>query len=144
VKRLNSLQPVALLFLRLTLGLIFVFHGYPKVVHPSSGLAAAFGEHGLPRYYVQVSGIVETFGGALLAMGLFTRGAALLLALEMSVEIWKFHSHSYLAVHEYEFPLVLAAATFALACVGAGTVSLDYALFERGGGSPPRVSRKPK
>jgi uncharacterized membrane protein YphA (DoxX/SURF4 family) len=43
------------------------------------------------------------------------------------------HSNAgYLAVHEYEFPLTLLTACFALAAVGAGTISLDYPLFESG------------
>jgi putative oxidoreductase len=69
---------------------------------------------------------------------LFTRVAALLLAIEMVVAIWKVHSgHGYFAVHEYEFPLAMAAACFALATVGAGLLSLDQPLFEGGGRSKP-------
>ena len=98
-----------------------------------------FVEHGLPGYFVYIAGVIETFGGGLLLLGLFTRGAALLLAMEMSVAIWKVHSgHGYLAVHDYEFPLTLAAACFALATVGAGMISLDQPLFEHGGTSRPK------
>ena len=42
----------------------------------------------------------------------------------------------YMAVNNYEFPLVLATACFALATVGAGRASVDYALYESGGGRP--------
>jgi len=53
------------------------------------------------------------------------------------VAIWKVHSAGgYMAVHNYEFPLVLAAACFALATVGAGRVSVDYALYESGAERP--------
>jgi putative oxidoreductase len=69
----------------------------------------------------------------LLLLGLFTRVAALLLAIEMSVAIWKVHSGGgIMAVHNYEFPLSLASACFALATIGAGMVSLDWPLFEGG------------
>ena len=135
MKFLNTLQPVALLALRVTLAIIFLSHGYPKLAHANGDLQHAFIEHKLPGYFVYVAGILETFGGVLLLVGLFTRGAALLLAIEMCVAIWKFHSvHSYLAVHEYEFPLMVAAACLVLASVGAGTFSVDHPLFERGGG----------
>jgi putative oxidoreductase len=61
----------------------------------------------------------------------------------MAVAIWKVHSAGgYMAVHNYEFPLVLAAACFALATVGAGRASIDYALYESGA-RPPRQG-KPK
>jgi putative oxidoreductase len=133
---LNSLQPVGLLVLRIALGIIFIAHGYPKLAHLRGGaqMQSFFVEHGLPGYFVYVAGVIETFGGGLLLLGLFTRAAALLLAIEMCVAIWKVHSvHGYLAVHDYEFPLTLATACFALATVGAGMISLDPMLFEGGG-----------
>jgi putative oxidoreductase len=134
VKFLQALQPFGLVVLRVTLAIIFIFHGYPKLAHSNASLQSVFVEHGLPAYFVYVAGLLETFGGVLLLLGLFTRVAALLLAVEMCVAIWKVHSgHSYFAVHEYEFPLALAAACFALATVGAGAFSVDQPLFERGG-----------
>jgi putative oxidoreductase len=143
LKSLNTLQPVSLLFLRLALGIIFLYHGYPKLAHPSAQVHAAFVEHGLPGYFVQVAGIIETFGGGLLLIGLFARWAGLLLAMEMCVVIWKVHSRSYFAVHEYEFPLALATACFALTTVGAGLISVDGLVFE-GGRSKSRPPRREK
>jgi uncharacterized membrane protein YphA (DoxX/SURF4 family) len=59
----------------------------------------------------------------------------------MCVAIWKVHSgHGYLAVHEYEFPLTLAAALVVLASVGAGLFSIDHLLFE-GGRRAPRGNK---
>jgi putative oxidoreductase len=136
VKFLDSLRPVGLLALRIALGVIFLYHGYPKLAHLRGGaqMQSFFVEHGLPGYFLYVAGVIETFGGGLLLLGLFTRPAALLLGLEMCVAIWKVHSaHGYLAVHDYEFPLTLAMACFALATVGAGLISLDQPLFEGGG-----------
>jgi putative oxidoreductase len=139
---LNTLQPVSLLILRIALGIIFLYHGYPKLAHSHGNLQGVFVEHGLPGYFVYVAGILESFGGGLFLLGLFTRPAALLLAIEMCVAIWKVHSvHGYFAVHEYEFPMVLAAACLVLATVGAGLVSLDQVLFEGGGGAGGRSPR---
>jgi putative oxidoreductase len=134
MKSLNALQPFGLLALRIALGIIFLTHGYPKLVH-GGAMQGFFEQHGLPGSFVYVSGVLEVFGGVLLVLGLFTRPAALLLAVEMAVAIWKVHSSKgYLAVHEYEFPLTLAVACFALATVGAGKLSVDQPLFEKGGG----------
>jgi putative oxidoreductase len=129
VKSLARLQPLALLILRIAVGIVFLFHGYPKLAHSGAGLQAAFVDHGLPAYFVYVSGILETFGGGLILLGLFTRWVGLLLAIEMCVALWKFQSRSYFAVHEYEFPMTLAAACFVLAAVGAGLISLDAVLL---------------
>jgi len=136
VKFLDSLRPVGLLALRIALGVIFLYHGYPKLAHLRGGaqMQSFFVEHGLPGYFLYVAGVIETFGGGLLLLGLFTRPAAILLGIEMCLAIWKVHSaHGYLAVHEYEFPLILAMACFALASVGAGLISVDQLLFEGGG-----------
>jgi putative oxidoreductase len=142
MKSLNALQPLGLLALRVVLGLIFFSHGYPKLAHSGAGMQEFFVQHGLPGYFVYVSGVLEVFGALLLVLGLFTRAAALLLAIEMGVAIWKVHSiGSYLAVHNYEFPLAMLAGSFALATVGAGRLSLDHPLFEGGGSRPPKYSK---
>ena len=68
-----------------------------------------------------------------------SRGAA--AGIEMAVAIWRVHSGGgYLAIHNYEFPMALAVACFALATVGAGQASLDYAVF----GKPKTGIRKIK
>ena len=144
---LNALQPFSLVALRIVLAIIFMSHGYPKLVHTRADMQTFFIEHGLPGYFVYVAGILETFGGGLLLLGLFTRIAALLLAIEMCVAIWKVHSvHGYFAVHEYEFPLALAATCFVVATLGAGVLSLDQVLFGSGrvGRRKPRGSRSSK
>jgi putative oxidoreductase len=142
MKSLSALQPLGLLVLRVSLGLIFFSHGYPKLAHSGAGMQEFFVQHGLPGYFVYISGVLEVFGALLLVLGLFTRVTALLLAIEMGVAIWKVHSTgSYLAVHNYEFPLAVLAGSFALSAVGAGFASLDYLLFEGGGSRPPKFSR---
>jgi putative oxidoreductase len=147
MKSLNALQPLALLLMRAAFGIIFMSHGYPMLAHRTSGTQAIFAQHGIPGYFVYVSGVLELFGGGLLLLGLFTRGAALLLAIEMVLLMWKVSTpHSYLAVNEYSYPLVIAVGCFALATTGAGLVSVDHPLFENGGGKPrgPRNSKPNK
>jgi len=127
---LNKLQPLGLLVLRAGLGIIFIYHGYPKLFGPTEQAAQFFRSVGLPPILVSVAGIIELFGGILLLVGLFTRVAGTLLAGTMAVAIWKVHSgKGLLAVGAYEFPLVLAVAALALATTGAGKASLDYLIF---------------
>ena len=140
MKLLNSLQPLSLFLLRAALALIFIYHGYPKLVHVDEGMREFFTSHGLPAYFVSVVGTLECFGSLLLLVGLFTRVAALLLAVEMAVAIWKVHSvHGAMVVKEYEFPLIIAAACFALTTLGAGSLSVD-SLFLGDSGSKRRKS----
>ena len=134
MKFMKSLEPLAILALRVVLALIYLYHGYPKLVHPTDAMHQFFVSHGFPAYFLSAAGILESFGALLLFIGLFTRPASLLLAIEMSVAIWKVHStHGIMAVKDYEFPLALAGACFALATIGAGLFSLDHLVFGEGG-----------
>jgi putative oxidoreductase len=131
---LKSLEPLGLLALRWVAGVIFLVHGYPKLVHPTAAMRDFFVSHGLPGYFLNVAGILESFGAVLLFVGLFTRPAALLLTVEMSIAIWKVHSvHGIMAVKDYEFPLALAAGCFALATAGPGALSIDNLVFGESG-----------
>jgi uncharacterized membrane protein YphA (DoxX/SURF4 family) len=113
---LEKLKPLGLLALRLALAATFIYNGYPKLAEPARWLKA-FPSMGFPSYFAYISGILDVFGGALVGIGLFTRGAALL---------------------QYEFQLVLCAAAFALVTTGAGAISLDAFTFE----SSRKSSRK--
>ena len=134
MKFLNALQPLGLLILRLALALIFVFHGYPKLVRADAGMREFFMQHGFPGYFVGLAGILECLGGGLLVIGLFTRPVALLLAIEMGIVIWKVKLvHGVMAVSDYQFELALGAACLLLATVGAGVLSMDHLVFGEGG-----------
>jgi putative oxidoreductase len=145
VKFLSSFQPLGLLILRVAVGLIFLTHGYPKLTRSATAMQAMFVQHGLPAQLVYVAGVLETFGGVLLMLGLFARPAALLLAVEMGVAIVKVHSgRGIMALHEYEFPLALGTACLALATVGAGVLSGDHLLFGEGQSPRPRTTKPAK
>ncbi len=128
---LEKLKPLGLLVLRLALGASFIFHGYPKLNDPAHALKA-FSGYGLPSYFAYISGILEVFGGGLLIAGLFTRGAALLLAIEVGLVLSRtiMPSAGIYAFGRYEMPLLLGAMALALVTTGAGTISIDAFTFE--------------
>jgi putative oxidoreductase len=141
---LEKLKPLALLLLRVATGAVFFYHGYQKLFVAPKQYVAAFPHMGFPAYFAYVAGVLELFGAILLFGGLFTRITGLLLAGEMAIAIWKVHlpQGGLLAVGNYELPLMLAAASFALLAMGAGVISLDYALVRRKpGASNPRSRR---
>lgn len=127
---LEKLKPLGLLLLRWGIGAIFIFAGYPKLFGDAKRAIEGFASFGMPAYMVYVYGAVEFFGGWLLVAGLFTRVAGILLAGQMAVAIWKVHmGKGVLGMQEYQFPLALAVAAFALATCGAGAISLDKLIF---------------
>ena len=131
---LEKLKPLALLLLRLALGVIFIFHGYPKLFTHTREMMQFFVRFGMPRYFVYISGILELFGGILLIAGLFSRIVGLLLAGEMAVALWRVHGllSKPLEVNNYEFPLAVAVGALAIASMGAGIISLDHAIYRDG------------
>jgi putative oxidoreductase len=143
MQALEKLRPIALLLLRVALGVIFIYHGYPKLFGHTRQTMDSFSHMGFPPYFAYLAGVIEFFGGCLLVIGLFTRIAGLLIAVEMAVALVQVHKllEDPRAVHNYEFPLVLATAAFALAALGAGLISFDQVLFAEGRSSSPR---KPK
>ncbi len=142
MESLEKLKPLGLLLLRLALGVIFIYHGYPKLANPRTTMHAFVGM-GFPGYFAYIAGIIELFGGGLLILGLFTCIAGLAIACEMAVALWRVHNifSNPMAVDNYQFPLVLAAAAFALVTTGAGVISFDHAIF-CGARRPPKSPRK--
>jgi putative oxidoreductase len=138
---LEKLKPLGLLVLRLAVGASFIFHGYPKLTDSAQWLKV-FPSFGFPSYFAYLSGILEVFGGGLLVLGLFTRGAGLLLAIEMGLVLYRtiLPTAGIYAFRQYEVPLLLGAGALALATTGAGIISLDAFTFE----SKRKAPKKPK
>lgn len=133
---LDRLQPLALLVMRATLGVIMVAHGYSKVfggLHHHASMVAGLG---LPAWLGYVSSFTEFFGGLMILAGFFTRPAAFAICINLSVAIWKVHLHNGLKnPNGYEFPLAVATIAFALIFLGAGPIAMDHILRGGGGGS---------
>jgi len=134
LRYLDRLQPLALLIMRLVLGIIMVVHGSHKVFGGLHHHAQTVAGLGLPAWLGYVSSFTEFLGGLLVLAGLFTRAAAFAICIDLLVAIWKVHWHNGLTGdHGYEFPMAVATLAFVLIFFGAGPIAMDHVL--RGGGS---------
>ena len=132
MRYLDRLQPLALLVLRIVLGVIMIAHGSGKVFGGLSHHVQMVSGLGLPGWLAYFSAAAEFFGGILVIAGFLTRFAALTIMVDMAVAIWKVHwKNGLMAEHGYQFPLALAAIAFALIFFGAGPIAFDSL---RGGG----------
>ena len=128
---------VGLLALHGVVGLLLVGHGAQKLFgvfggHGVEGTAGFFEALGLRpgRLHAVAGGGAEVLGGALIALGLFVPVGAMLVIAVMTTAARTAHRGKGPWAQDggWELPLVNAAAAFALAGVGAGTISLDHAL----------------
>ena len=125
---LDRFQPLGSLLLRLVLGAIMVRHGYDKVI-PSGALynfTRMVTHLHLPVALGYVSAFTEFFGGMLLIVGLLTRLAAFMVAIDMAVAILKIHLHGGLeGPNSFALPLALFAIGIMLVFTGCGALGLD-------------------
>src|SRR5215207_10146945 len=88
---LASLGPIAHAVLRIGAGLLFMEHGLQKLFGMFGGFGGTPGATAPLASQMGLAGILETGGGLLLVLGLFTRPVAFLLAGEMLVAYLQAH-----------------------------------------------------
>jgi putative oxidoreductase len=128
---------LALLIIRVILGVIFIIHGSHKLFGwyggPGvKGMTYWLGTFGVahPGLLAWMATLSEFVGGLLVLVGLLTPLAAAIIASTMVVAIVLVHGkNGFLASNQgYEFNLSLIALALALMLSGAGTLSVDQLL----------------
>jgi putative oxidoreductase len=113
----------ALLILRLVLGIIMIYHGYPKLTG-FAGTAGFFASAGvpLPTLAAAFATVVEVFGGILIIIGVAADLAGLLFAIDMVGAMIFVHIKNGFATSSggIEFPLALLAMALVVAFAGPG------------------------
>ena len=124
MRRLLPLNPdLALLILRVVLGIIMIYHGWPKLTDLGGTIEGMSGM-GVPAPAVAAlfATVAEVGGGLLMLFGAFTDIAGLMFALDMLGAIIFVHAKNGFSVAKggVEWPLLLAAAALAIALAGPG------------------------
>jgi putative oxidoreductase len=130
LNNLNNYRNTGLLILRIGLGAMMIYHGYPKLMagtHGWANLGAStkyVGIHFWPVMWGFLAALTETLGGFLIIIGLAFRPAALLLMINLIVAAAShFGKGDGLdgAAHAIELVFVFAGLVF----IGPGKYSVD-------------------
>jgi putative oxidoreductase len=119
---LSKYSPQILGVLRIVVGLLFLEHGLMKLV----GFPAAMGAGPLPPLML-AAGIIEVAGGALVALGLFSRFAAFICSGQMAVAyfIAHFPRGIYPALNGGDAAILFCFIFLYLAAAGPGAFAIN-------------------
>jgi putative oxidoreductase len=124
-------EPVSYLIIRLTVGLMLIPHGWPKLMAGIGPVAAnALTKRGItpaePLAVILIA--IETIGGLCIALGLFTRFWAAAATIEMCVIVYHHLPKFGWTERGYEYPLMWGLVLLAVALRGGGPYSVDRLL----------------
>ena len=119
--RTGDWQGIARSVLRIVAGFTFSLHGYQKAL----GLFGGHPAHTMSLLWV--AGVLETAGGGLIILGLFTRPVAFLLCGEMAVAYFRQHfPRGFWPIQNGgELPVLYCFLFLYLFAAGPGPISLD-------------------
>jgi putative oxidoreductase len=111
--------------LRIVAAILFIEHGTQKLFgFPPS-------DRPMPEMFTLLwfAGVLETFGGLLLLIGLFTRPVAFILSGQMAVAYWMAHASGsiYPAANGGDAAILFCFVFLYIAVAGPGAFSLDAA-----------------
>ena len=111
--------------LRIVLGLILIYHGYPKLFKAFQGTVSYFESVGIKpaKFWVIVVGLVEFLGGIFILIGFLTQLAAILVSLEFLFIVFGLKIKK--GFKELEFDLAILAIALSLIFLGAGAFAVD-------------------
>src|SRR5207237_6968496 len=127
-KRTTAPEAITLLILRLVMGSAFILHGWPKIHHATTWMAAM--GSGMPGPVQALAACFEFGGGILLILGLLTPLGALAILLQMigALVLVHFPHHDpFVAMGKssFELPLLYLVIAGVLLATGPGAISLD-------------------
>jgi putative oxidoreductase len=131
--RLPRVSAIGYTALRVIAGLLFAQHGAQKLFGVLGGVGGEPGATAPLVSQLGAAGIVEFFGGLLLALGVFTRLVALIAAAAMAGAYVVAHAPrgTWPIQNTGELSLLYCFVWLAVATMGAGPYSLDAVLRRR-------------
>jgi putative oxidoreductase len=138
-KLIQTNDDVALLVLRILLGVVFIPHGMQKILGFSGTMQMFTTNLHIPWVFAFLAIMAEFLGSWGLITGLFTRVAAFGIAVNMLVAVYMLHWQNGFFMNwfgnqkgeGYEYHILVVAIALALMIKGGGKWSIDRALTEK-------------
>lgn len=97
---------IAKLILRLSVGIMMLFHGIEKIINGINGVKHLTVKAGLPEFFAYGVYIGEVIVPIFIILGLYARVASLFLALNMIMAIFLAYGSSFLSLGKYGAPII--------------------------------------
>lgn len=127
--QLLAFELLAPFILRLTLAVILIYHGYPKLFKDFSSTVSYFESLKIKpaKFWVVVVGLIEFIGGIFLFVGFLTQLVAILVSLEFLFIVFILkRAQGFKAL---EFDLAILAMALSLIFLGGGAFAIDIPLL---------------
>lgn len=129
MSRTQGSQDVGKAILRIVLGVLILLHGIAKLMAGPGFIMQMLAKAGLPEFIAYGVYIGEVVAPILLIIGLWTRPAALIVAINMIVALLLVHAHQFGMINknggwELELQGMFLGAAIAVAFLGAGRLSV--------------------
>lgn len=130
--RIRASDDVGKLVLRLLLAVLLLFHGVSKLIGGVGFIAGMLEKAGLPAAFGYLVYIGEVVAPLLILAGLFTRAAALVVAVNMIVALLLVHTRQFFSISDtggwaLELQGMYLGAAIVVALLGAGRYSVGGA-----------------
>ena len=129
IQQTKTVYNFAPLPLRIIAGIGFMMHGLPKLLDISN-TQNSFTNMGLPPELAIIIGLLEFIGGLAILLGVFTRIAAGLLAIDMIGAILLVKLSKGF-IDGYELDLLYLAIMISLMLTGPGNLSIEKNVLKR-------------
>lgn len=124
------IDDIAKLILRLSVGVMVLFHGVDKIINGIGGVKQLSVSAGLPEFLAYGVYVGEVIVPILILLGAYARVASLVLAFNMSVAIFLAYGSSFFALGKhgapvFELPFLYLVMSLIIFVFGSGKYALN-------------------
>jgi putative oxidoreductase len=125
----NTSEDLGKLILRVVLAVMILFHGVAKIIGGAGFITGLIAKTGLPPALGYLVYVGEVIAPLLILFGVWTRAAALVVAIHMAVAVGLVHTSQFLDLTAnggwaLELQAMYFAGALAVALLGAGRYSI--------------------